>query len=303
MTRPESPSAASRHQEPVEIAVIGGSGLYSMAGLQEVSELQVDTPYGATSDAIAVGRLGQARVAFIARHARGHKLLPAEIPFLANIWALKSLGVRYLLSVSAVGSLIEQAAPLDLVLPDQFIDHTRGRPRSFFGDGAVAHVSLAEPICLALQGLVWQVAQENGFGRGRIHRGGTYVCIDGPQFSTRAESLMYRQWGASVIGMTNLPEARLAREAEIAYATLALVTDYDCWRERTEAVTASMAMANLMENAANAQALVAAVIERLHGQRPVSAAHEALSSALVTPVAAMDDRVRQRLEPLLRRLV
>ena len=303
MTRPESPSAASRHQEPVEIAVIGGSGLNSMAGLQEVSELQVDTPYGATSDAIAVGRLGQARVAFIARHARGHKLLPAEIPFLANIWALKSLGVRYLLSVSAVGSLIEQAAPLDLVLPDQFIDHTRGRPRSFFGDGAVAHVSLAEPICLALQGLVWQVAQENGFGRGRIHRGGTYVCIDGPQFSTRAESLMYRQWGASVIGMTNLPEARLAREAEIAYATLALVTDYDCWRERTEAVTASMAMANLMENAANAQALVAAVIERLHGQRPVSAAHEALSSALVTPVAAMDDRVRQRLEPLLRRLV
>ncbi len=303
MTRPESPSAASRHQEPVEIAVIGGSGLYSMAGLQEVSELQVDTPYGATSDAIAVGRLGQARVAFIARHARGHKLLPAEIPFLANIWALKSLGVRYLLSVSAVGSLIEQAAPLDLVLPDQFIDHTRGRPRSFFGDGAVAHVSLAEPICLALQGLVWQVAQENGFGRGRIHRGGTYVCIDGPQFSTRAESLMYRQWGASVIGMTNLPEARLAREAEIAYATLALVTDYDCWRERTEAVTASMAMANLMENAANAQALVAAVIERLHGQRPVSAAHEALSSALVTPVAAMDNRVRQRLEPLLRRLV
>jgi 5'-methylthioadenosine phosphorylase len=287
----------------VEIAVIGGSGLYSMAGLQEVSELQVDTPYGATSDAIAVGRLGQARVAFIARHARGHKLLPAEIPFLANIWALKSLGVRYLLSVSAVGSLIEQAAPLDLVLPDQFIDHTRGRPRSFFGDGAVAHVSLAEPICLALQGLVWQVAQENGFGRGRIHRGGTYVCIDGPQFSTRAESLMYRQWGASVIGMTNLPEARLAREAEIAYATLALVTDYDCWRERTEAVTASMAMANLMENAANAQALVAAVIERLHGQRPVSAAHEALSSALVTPVAAMDNRVRQRLEPLLRRLV
>jgi 5'-methylthioadenosine phosphorylase len=302
MSRAAIPTAPSWHQEPVEIAVIGGSGLYSMPGLQQVSEVQIDTPYGATSDAIAVGRLGQARVAFLARHARGHKLLPAEIPFLANIWALKSLGVRYLLSVSAVGSLVEEAAPLDLVLPDQFIDRTRGRPRSFFGGGAVAHVSLAEPICLALQGVVWQVAQNRGFGRGRIHRGGTYVCIDGPQFSTRAESLMYRQWGASVIGMTNLPEARLAREAEMAYTTLALVTDYDCWRERTEAVTASMAMANLMENATNAQVLVADVVERLHLERPISAAHEALGSALVTPVAAMDDSVRQRLAPLLKRL-
>ncbi len=297
-----TPTAPTRPAETVEIAVIGGSGLYSMPGLQDVEHRQMATPYGATSDQIAVGRLGNARVAFLARHARGHRLLPSEIPFLANIWALKSLGVRYLLSVSAVGSLIEEAAPLDLVLPDQFIDHTRGRPRSFFGDGAVAHVSLAQPVCPALQGLVWQVGQSHGFGRGRIHRGGTYICIDGPQFSTRAESLMYRQWGASVIGMTNLPEARLALEAEIAYATLALVTDYDCWRERTEAVTANMAMVNLMENAANAQSLVSAVIAALHELRPASAAHEALSSSLITPLDAMSETVRQRLRPLLARL-
>ncbi len=287
---------------PVEIAVIGGSGLYEMQGLEEIQEIDLSTPYGRPSDAIRVGRLGEARVAFLARHARGHKLLPSEIPWLANIWALKSLGARYLLSVSAVGSLVEHAAPLDLVLPDQFIDHTRGRPRSFFGDGAVAHVSLAEPICPTLQRLSWEVAQAIGFGRGQVHRGGTYLCIDGPQFSTRAESLMYRQWGASVIGMTNLPEARLAREAEIAYATLALVTDYDCWRERTEAVTANMAMANLMENAANAQTLIGQVVARLHAEKPASAAHEALSSSLITPVSAMSEAVREKLRPLLARL-
>lgn len=281
---------------------MGGSGLYDMQGLLDIEEVQPRTPYGPPSDAIRIGRLGRARVAFLARHARGHKLLPSEIPFLANIWALKSLGVRYLLSVSAVGSLVEEAAPLDLVLPDQFIDHTRGRPRSFFGDGAVAHVSLAEPICPALQALAWEVAHSQGFGRGRVHRGGTYICIDGPQFSTRAESLMYRQWGASIIGMTNLPEARLAREAEMAYATLALVTDYDCWRERTEAVTANMAMANLMENAANAQILIAQVVARLHEERPPSQAHQALEQSLVTPVAAMSEAVRQRLWPLLARL-
>ncbi len=302
MSSPSSPAKPQRLEEPVPIAVIGGSGLYSMPGLQQVREVQIQTPYGATSDAIAVGWLGPARVAFIARHARGHKLLPNEIPFLANIWALKSLGVRYLLSVSAVGSLIEDAAPLDLVLPDQFIDHTRGRPRSFFGDGVVAHASLADPICPALQTLAGEVARSRGFGRGRVHLGGTYICIDGPQFSTRAESRMYRQWGATVIGMTNLPEARLAREAEMAYATLALVTDYDCWRASTEAVTADLAMARLMENAVNAQALVGAVVEQLHLRQPASAAHEALSSALITPIAAMSPSQRDRLAPLIKRL-
>ncbi|MBM3361239.1 MAG: S-methyl-5'-thioadenosine phosphorylase [Betaproteobacteria bacterium] len=288
-------------ESPIEIAVIGGSGLYEMQGLQDAQEIDVTTPYGVPSERICVGRLGPARVAFLARHARGHKLLPSEIPFLANIWALKSLGVRYLLSVSAVGSLIEDFAPLDLVLPDQFIDHTRGRPRSFFGEGAVAHVSLADPICPALRALLAQVANRRGFGRGRIHHGGTYICIDGPQFSSRAESLMYRQWGAQIIGMTNMPEARLAREAEIAYATLALVTDYDCWHERTQAVTADMAVANLMENASNAQGLLIDVVTQLHAQRPSSPAHEALSPALITPVTAMGEAVRQRLAPLLAR--
>ena len=295
-----NPSAHTYHGE-VHVAVMGGSGLYAMEGLSQSQELQIDTPYGPTSDAIVVGVLGQAPVAFLARHARGHKLLPSEIPFLANMWALKSLGVRYLLSVSAVGSLAEQAAPLDLVLPDQFIDHTRGRPRSFFGQGAVAHVSMADPICTALQGLVWQVSQTHGFGRGQVHRGGTYLCIDGPQFSTRAESQLYRQWGATVIGMTNLPEARLALEAEIAYATLALVTDHDSWREREAAVTANTAMANLMENAAQAQGLVREVVLQLQRTPPISAAHQALSNALITPVAAMDTATRQRLQPMLNR--
>ena len=285
----------------VHVAVMGGSGLYAMEGLSQTQELHIDTPYGPTSDAIVVGILGTAPVAFLARHARGHKLLPSEIPFLANMWALKSLGVRYLLSVSAVGSLVEHAAPLDLVLPDQFIDHTRGRPRSFFGQGAVAHVSMAEPICTALQGLVWDVSQTHGFGRGRVHRGGTYVCIDGPQFSTRAESHLYRQWGATVIGMTNLPEARLALEAEIAYATLALVTDHDSWREKEAAVTANTAMANLMENAAQAQGLVREVVLQLQQTPPTSAAHQALSQALITPVSSMDTATRQRLQPLLSR--
>jgi 5'-methylthioadenosine phosphorylase len=284
-----------------DIAIVGGSGLYDMPGLQAVQEVCPPTPYGLPSDAIRIGRLGQARVAFLARHARGHKWLPSEIPFLANIWALKSLGVRYLLSVSAVGSLIEDCAPLDLVLPDQFIDHTRGRPRSFFGEGAVAHVSLAEPICPALRALIAQVANRRGFGRGRVHDGGTYICIDGPQFSSRAESLMYRQWGAQIIGMTNMPEARLAREAEIAYATMALVTDYDCWRERTQAVTADMAVANLMENATNAKDLLVDVVAQLNAQQPDSPAHQALSPALITPVAAMNEAVRQRLAPLLAR--
>lgn len=287
----------------VHVAVMGGSGLYTMEGLCGARELHIATPYGATSDAIVVGELGGAPVAFLARHARGHKLLPSEIPFLANIWALKSLGVRYLLSVSAVGSLVEQAVPLDLVLPDQFIDHTRGRPRSFFGQGAVAHVSMADPICTALQGLVWRVSQIHGFGRGQVHRGGTYVCIDGPQFSTRAESHLYRQWGATVIGMTNLPEARLALEAEMAYATLALVTDHDSWRKREAAVTARTAMANLIENAAQAQRLVREVLLQLHQSPPTSAAHQALENALITPVLAMDAATRQRLQPLLSRWI
>jgi 5'-methylthioadenosine phosphorylase len=285
------------------IAIIGGSGLYQMDGLADVAHHDIKTPYGAPSDAIVTGSLDGVRVAFLARHARGHKLLPSEIPFQANIWALKSLGVRYLMSVSAVGSLQEQAAPLDAVLPDQFIDRTDGRARSFFGAGAVAHASLADPVCPALRDVLWQATQTTGFGRGRVHNGGTYVCIEGPQFSTRAESHMYRQWGATLIGMTNLPEARLAREAEIAYATLALVTDYDSWRERTEAVTADMAIANVMENAANAQKVVVEVIKRLGANPPPSAAHTALSSSLITQPKDMSAEVLARLQPILARFL
>ena len=280
---------------------MGGSGLYQMDGLTGIQEHLISTPFGAPSDALITGEMEGMQVAFLARHGRGHRLIPSEIPFLANLWALKSLGVRYILSLSAVGSLQEHIAPLDAVLPDQFIDQTRSRPHSFFGDGAVAHVSLADPVCLSLQELVWQAAQQTGFGRGKVHRGGTYLCIEGPQFSTRAESQLFRQWGATVVGMTNLPEARLAREAEMAYATIALVTDYDCWREQTEAVTAEMAMANLQENASNAQRLVREVVRRLHANPPPSAAHDALAKSLVTPISAMRPELIERLRPLLQK--
>lgn len=286
---------------PVSIGVIGGSGLYQMDGLTHLQEHAITTPFGPPSDSVMTGQVDGTTVAFLARHARGHRLMPSEIPFLANIWALKFLGVKYLLSVSAVGSLQDDAAPLDVVLPDQFIDHTRLRPRTFFGDGAVAHAALGEPVCLALREVVWQAGQSTGFGRGKLHLGGTYLCIEGPQFSTRAESLMFRQWGATVVGMTNMPEARLAREAEMAYATIALVTDYDSWRERTEPVTAGMAMANLAENAANAQRLVRETIRRLAAKPPASLAHDALASALVTPVAGMRPELIKRLKPLLQK--
>jgi 5'-methylthioadenosine phosphorylase len=287
----------------IAIGVIGGSGLYRMEGLSHTVEHRIDTPFGAPSDVLVSGRLGEARVVFLARHGRSHALMPTEIPFRANLWALKSLGVRWLLSVSAVGSLHEGLAPLDAVLPDQFIDLTRQRAKTFFGAGVVAHVGLAQPVCPALADVVAQAHAEVGFGRGRLHRGGSYVCIEGPQFSTLAESQLYRSWGARVIGMTNMPEAALAREAEIAYATLALVTDYDCWHPTHGIVTVDMAIANLMENAGNAQRLVGAVVQRLHAQRPASEAHTALSTALITPPPAIDAAARERLAPLLARVL
>ena len=234
---------------------------------------------------------------------RAHSLLPGEIPFRANLWALKSLGVSYLISVSAVGSLQEDLAPRDMVLPDQFIDLTRQRAGSFFGSGAVAHVSLARPVCAALSDVLAaahaDVAGIDDSAMSRLHRGGTYVCVEGPQFSTLAESQLYRSWGAAVIGMTNMPEARLAREAEIAYATLALVTDYDCWHPGHEAVTAEMAIGNLHHNAASAQRVLRAAIARLAHTAPTSAAHSALAQALVTAPATMSAETRARLAPLL----
>ena len=289
--------------QPIRFGILGGSGLYKMDGLQDVQELTLATPFGATSDAIAVGSLDGVPVAFLARHGRSHGFLPSEIPFRANIWALKSLGVDYLISVSAVGSLMESMAPRHMVLPDQFIDLTKRRDQSFFGNGAVAHVSLAQPVCGALGAVLAaayeEVSGDPSFDHSPLHRGGTYVCIEGPQFSTLAESQLYRSWGAAVIGMTNMPEARLAREAEIAYATLALVTDFDCWHPGHATVTAEMAIGNLMHNAGTAQQVLRAAIRRLGKTAPVSAAHTALAQALVTPTATMSVATRDRLRPLL----
>ena len=289
------------------IGVIGGSGLYRIEGLENARELVVDTPHGRPSDAFMTGTLGGVPVAFLARHGRHHSITPSEIPFLANIWAFKSIGVRYLLSLSAVGSLKEEMAPLDAVLPDQFIDLTRQRPRTFFGNGIVAHAAMGQPVCPALHKVLGDAAEtiygKGKFGKGRLHRGGSYVCIEGPQFSTLAESKLYRSWGADIIGMTNMPEARLAREAEIAYATAGLVTDYDCWHESFGDVTADMAIANLSENAIHAQALVRETVKRLHTAPPVSIAHTALDSALITPAASMPEEAKTRLKLLINRVL
>jgi 5'-methylthioadenosine phosphorylase len=288
---------------PIRIGIIGGSGLYGMDGLTHTREQVVETPFGAPSDALLLGRLDGVDVAFLARHGRSHRLIPGQIPFRANIYAMKSLGVQYLLSVSAIGSLREEIAPLDMVLPDQFIDFTRQRANTFFGDGAVAHVSLADPVCPALRGIMAHAFSDVAFTEVRLHEGGTYVCIEGPAFSTRAESNWYRSVGGSVIGMTNMPEARLAREAEIAYATLALATDWDCWHPHQACVTAEIAMANLQANAQRAQLLLAHAVRRIAATWPESPAHTALGSALVTPPAAMTSEVRTRLAALVQRFL
>ena len=289
--------------KPIRIGIFGGSGLYRMQGLTGVREQIMSTPFGAPSDALRVGKLNGVDVAFLARHGRSHGLIPSQIPFPANVYAMKALGVQYLLSVSAVGSMREDIAPLDMVLPDQFIDFTRKREGSFFGDGAVAHVSLADPVCSVLRGVLAESFVDARFSDIRLHPGGTYVCIEGPAFSTRAESNWYRSLGAAVIGMTNMPEARLAREAEIAYATLALTTDWDCWHPQQACVTAEMAMANLQGNAQRAQALLAHAVQRIASSWPQSPAHSALGPALVTPPSAMTAEVRARLAALIARFI
>jgi 5'-methylthioadenosine phosphorylase len=280
-------------------AVIGGSGLYEMEGLADVHERVLDTPFGKPSDAIVTGTLDGTPVAFLARHGRGHKLLPGEVPYRANIYALKALGVRYLLSISAVGSLTEEMRPLDMMIPDQIMDLTKRREASFFGAGAVAHVAMAQPVCPNLAELLSRACLATVTEDVHVHTKGTYVCIEGPAFSTRAESEWYRSLGAQVIGMTNMPEAKLAREAEIAYATLALVTDYDCWHPREAHVTADLAISNLMRNAATAQRIARHAIGLLARELPGSIAHDALSSSLVTPVAAMEQSVKHRLAAIL----
>ncbi|MEB3116901.1 MAG: S-methyl-5'-thioadenosine phosphorylase [Limnothrix sp.] len=285
--------------DTITIGILGGSGLYRMEALQNPQEQRIETPFGPTSDAIITGTLDGVPVAFLARHGRHHHLLPTEVPYRANIWALKTLGVRYLLSVSAVGSLQMAAKPLDIVLPNQFIDRTRNRVSTFFGDGLVAHIAFGDPICAALSGLVAEAIDSLALSEVTLHRGGTYLCMEGPAFSTRAESQLYQSWGATVIGMTNLPEAKLAREAEIAYCTIALVTDYDCWHPDHDSVTTEMVIGNLHRNADNARSIIRETVRRLGAQPPESIAHQALAGALLTPLDKVPTATLDRLAPLL----
>jgi 5'-methylthioadenosine phosphorylase len=248
--------------ESVKIGILGGSGLYQMPELQNVRDVEVFTPFGKPSDAHIIGELDGVPVAFLPRHGRGHKFMPSELPFRANIYGMKLLGVEYILSISAVGSLQEKYAPTDVVIPDQFYDRTRGREQesTFFGDGTVGQISFANPVCSELGDILEAACREVGVN---THRGGTYLCMEGPAFSTRAESITYRQWGMDIIGMTNLQEAKLAREVEIAYATMALVTDYDCWREGHDAVTVDMVIEYLNMNARNAQLILKQAVNRI----------------------------------------
>lgn len=280
------------------IGIIGGSGLYKMEALQEVQEVQISTPFGEPSDAIILGTLEGTRVAFLARHGRQHRFLPSEIPFRANIYAMKQLGVAYLISASAVGSLQAEVKPLDMVVPDQFIDRTRNRVSTFFGDGIVAHIGFGDPICPQLAEVLAESIASLNLAGVTLHRGGTYLCMEGPAFSTKAESNLYRSWGASVIGMTNLPEAKLAREAEIAYATLALATDYDCWHPDHDSVTVELVIANLQRNAANAQQVIQETVKRLSHNPPASDAHSALRHAIMTPWEHVPIETQQKLQLL-----
>jgi 5'-methylthioadenosine phosphorylase len=280
-----------------QIGLIGGSGLYDMAEVTDREQLTLHTPFGEPSGPYLVGTLRGRRVAFLARHGAGHRLLPSELNFRANIYGMKQLGVEYILSASAVGSLKEQYKPLDIVIPDQFIDRTRGRISTFFGNGLAAHVGFAHPFCRILSGIAWECGQASD---ATVHRGGTYVCMEGPQFSTLAESNLYRAWGADVIGMTNLQEAKLAREAEICYTTLALVTDYDCWHPDHDHVTVDMIIANLTHNARTAQQVIAAAVERLPYERTCECA-SALKYAIITRPDVIPEQVKQDLAPLIGR--
>ncbi len=279
------------------LGVLGGSGLYDIEGLEDRTEVFVETPFGAPSAPLVCGRLGGMALAFLSRHGQGHRLLPTEINFRANVFALKSLGVEFVLSASAVGSLRETIDPLDIVIPDQFVDRTRHRADTFFGDGLVAHVSLADPVCGRLAALAGDAARESG---ARVHKGGTYVCMEGPQFSTRAESELYRSWGADVIGMTNLQEARLAREAEICYASLALVTDYDCWKTDEEPVTVDAVIERIRLNAERAKATVARLAEMLPESRRCPC-ERALDAAIITRRDTIPRETIERLGPIVAR--
>jgi 5'-methylthioadenosine phosphorylase len=287
--------------DQVKIGIIGGSGLYKMEALKEVREVKVDTPFGQPSDAIIAGELDGTQVAFLARHGRNHTFSPSEVPFRANVYAMKSLGVEYIISASAVGSLKAEAKPLDMVIPDQFIDRTKNRASSFFGEGIIAHIAFGDPVCPHLAKVLSEAIVALNLPDLTLHQGGTYVCMEGPAFSTKAESNLYRSWGATIIGMTNLPEAKLAREAEIAYATLAMVTDYDCWHPDHDNVTVEMVIGNLMKNAVNAQQIIRETVRRLTENPPVSEAHSALKSAIITPLDKAPVATKEKLGLLLKK--
>ena len=278
----------------ITIGIIGGSGLYDMAELTDREERHVSTPFGDPSSAYVLGTLRGKRVAFLARHGVGHRIMPSELNFRANIYGFKTLGVDYLLSASAVGSLKDEYKPLDLVIPDQFVDRTRGRVSTFFGHGLVAHVGFAHPFCSILSDVAFRAAQA---ASATVHKGGTYVCMEGPQFSTLAESQLYRSWGMDIIGMTNLQEAKLAREAEICYTTIALVTDYDCWHPDHDQVTVEMIIANLTQNAKMAQAVIADAVGRLPFERTCECA-TALKHAIITRRDAVPAETLRILAPL-----
>ena len=294
------------------VGIIGGSGLYQMEGLQDAKEHSMQTPFGNPSDAIVTGTVSGVGVAFLARHGRGHRLLPTEVPYRANIHALKQLGVRYVLSVSAVGSLREDFKPLDMVLPDQFIDMTKRRESSFFGNGAVAHVSMAQPVCALVSDALARAVRlvleaESAQTRGNItlHQGGTYVCMEGPQFSTQAESHWYRSMGAAIIGMTNMPEAKLAREAELCYCSVSMVTDFDCWHPGHDAVTVDSVIRVLLGNAQTARTLVAGLAGTITEDAQASgcSCRHALDQALITAPEARDPAVVERLRVIAGRVL
>jgi 5'-methylthioadenosine phosphorylase len=282
------------------IGIIGGSGLYQMPELKDVEEVEIDTPFGRPSDAFITGTLEGARVAFLPRHGRGHKLLPTELPFRANIYAMKLLGVERILSASAVGSLQERYAPLDVVIPGQFFDRTRARAResTFFGEGIVAHVTFAHPVCDELGDVLQRACSATDV---RVHRGGTYLCMEGPAFSTKAESLVYRQWGMDVIGMTNLQEAKLAREAEICYSTLALVTDYDCWHEGHDAVSVEQVIEYLNKNVRNAQVVMREAVRELADRPRECGCGSALRNAIFTAPDLWPEATTRKLEAIIKK--
>ena len=284
----------------VRIGIIGGSGLYQMPELSEVEEVKVDTPFGSPSDAFIVGTLEGERVAFLPRHGRGHRFTPTEVPFRANIYAMKSLGIERILSASAVGSLQEQYAPLDMVIPDQFFDRTRARVKesTFFGEGIVAHVSFAHPVCSALGDVLQSSCAAADV---KVHRGGTYLCMEGPAFSSVAESNVYRSWGMDIIGMTNLQEAKLAREAEICYATLALVTDYDCWHPDHDAVSVETVIEYLNKNVRNAQTIMRESIKRLKNEERACKCGSALKNAIFTSKDLWPEATTKKLDAIIQK--